>query len=137
MVLAVFWQEFSPGDHPPQTVSAEQLIHDTKNGVKRKYHRGFGSWGRLRGFGLSEPPIPNPLGWEREVTYHLTGRDAKCIHGGVMENYSEVYPLRVTTAMYRAIKKAAEAEHLSIAQYLRKLIREANPRTFPPDREKR
>jgi hypothetical protein len=48
-----------------------------------------------------------------------------------MENYSEVYPLRITAQMYKHVRKAAEAEHLTIAQYLRKLIREAMAKEKP------
>lgn len=42
-----------------------------------------------------------------------------------MEKYSESFPLRITTKMYRWLKVEAACEYLSISQFLRKLIREA------------
>lgn len=41
------------------------------------------------------------------------------------EKYTEVFPLRTTTKMYREIKAAAQKEYLTISQYVRKVLREA------------
>jgi hypothetical protein len=43
----------------------------------------------------------------------------------MQEKYSEVVPLRVTPKMYRALKTTADKEYISMAQYLRRVLREA------------
>lgn len=42
-----------------------------------------------------------------------------------MEKYTENFPLRITSQMYKWVKSQAEREFLTISQYLRKMIREA------------
>jgi len=49
-----------------------------------------------------------------------------------MEKYPEVFPLRITTQMYRWVKGVAEREYSTISHVLRRLIREAMER----DKEK-